>query len=204
MTNNTLSPPTSRPTFLRSRSASSLLSTSSIKDKPRLYIALTPRCSTFSHTGANCDSYHWNLLVGPKSPSRDTAGTRHHVEHASGPDHRYLYVADDAQYFPSPQSIIVRITVAKIVDTTRLEAVLRHVPVHQDDTSWNCLSWIRDAFLRVLEDEQRCVKGYVEAKDWKGIERRTREYARKKRDERRPAGESIPTWNFWENRETTE
>lgn len=97
----------------------------------------------------------------------------------------------------------MRIAVAKVVDTERLAAILRDVPLHQDDTSWNCLSWIKDAFLRIVEDEQRCVKGYVEAKDWKNIEQRTREYAKKKRGERRQAGDSIPTWNLWENRETT-
>jgi hypothetical protein len=143
------------------------------------------------------------LLEGPKSSFRKTTGTRHHVEHVNGPEHRYLYVADDIEHIPSAQSIIVRIAVAKVVDTERLAAILRDVPLHQDDTSWNCLSWIKDAFLRIMEDEQRCVKGYVEAKDWKNIERRTREYVKKKRGERRPAGDSIPTWNLWENRETT-
>jgi hypothetical protein len=189
--------------FPRPTSASSVLSTSSTKDKPRLYIALSPRCSSFSHTDANCDSYHWILLVGPKSPIRDSAGTRHHVEHLSGPSQRYLYVADDAEHIPSPQSIIVRVAVAKIVDPERLAAILREIPVQQDDTSWNCLSWVKDAFLRFVEDDKRCVKGYVVAKDWKDIERRTREYAKKKRDSRRPSGDSIPTWNLWENRETT-
>lgn len=141
--------------------------------------------------------------MGPKSPLRETAGTRHHVEHVGGPEHRYFYVADDAEYIPSAQSIIVRIAIAKVVDTVRLAAILRNVPVHQDDTSWNCLSWVKDAFLRIVEDEKRCVKGYVEAKDWKDIERRTREFVKTKRDTRRPPGDSIPTWNLWENRETT-
>lgn len=209
MSSNTLTRTTSRaihPTFLRSRSASSVLSTSSRKDKPRLYIALCPRyssSSSFSRTNANCDSYHWILLVGSKSSLRETAGARYHVEHASGPEHRYLYVEDDAGCIPSAQDVIVRIAVAKIVDATRLQAILRDVPVDQEDPSWNCLSWIKDAFLRLMADEQRCVKGYVEAKDWKDIERKAREYAKKKRDERRSTGDSIPTWNFWENRETT-
>jgi hypothetical protein len=59
---------------------------------------------------------------------------------------------------------------------------------------------VRESFLRLVEDD--CVKGYVEARDWREIEKKTREYAKKKRDERRKTGELIPTGNWWENRET--
>ena len=202
MTSNNPIPTNSRsdrPSFLRTRSASS------IKHKPRLYIALCPRYSSasFSRTDANCDSYHWTLLVSEKSSHRSARGTRYHVEHAGGSEHRYFYVEDDAPYIPAAESILVRVAVAKVVDTARLQMILRAAPIHHDDLSWNCLSWVKESFERLVEDEQRCVKGYVDARDWREMEKKTREYVKRKRDERRQTGDIIPTWNYWENRETT-
>lgn len=107
---------------------------------------------------------------------------------------------DDITYIPAAENILVRIAVAKVVDTVRLQRILRAVPLQQDDVSRNYLGWVREGFLRLVKDD--CVKGYVGARDWREIEKKTREYAKKKRDERRETGDLIPTWNWWENRET--
>jgi hypothetical protein len=61
-------------------------------------------------------------------------------------------------------------------------------------------------------DDGHSVKGCVEERDWKEIEKRARDYAKLYRQERRwlvpgeqldagGARETVPTWNFWENRE---
>jgi hypothetical protein len=140
---------------------------------------------------------HWALLVSAKSPHRGGTGTRHHVEHASN---RYFYAEDEITYIPAAETILVRIAVAKVVDKARLRRILREVLLQQDEVSWNCLSWVREGFLRLVEDD--CVKVYVEARDWRETEKKTCQYATKKRDERRETGDLIPTWNWWENRET--
>jgi len=202
-----LQPPTPRPSFLRSISSSSVSSIITAKDKPRLYIALYPRGgSLFQHT-ANCDSFHWSIIIGPQTAARSDPGTRYHIQHGHG-DHQYFYEEQDFGE-STAQTLLVRVTVAKVVDEARVRAVLRDVPFKQGDEAENCLTWVKKAYVRLIEDG-KCVKGYVYEDDWADIERCARRYGKKKREMRRFQDSGgpwdmamVPTWNFWENRETT-
>jgi len=116
------------------------------------------------------------------------------------------------------QKGLVRITVCKVTDEERLQAILRDVPVREDDTAFNCHSWVREAFCR-LHDDGKAIKSYLSADEWNNVETCARKYCRRKRDigrfqESNASGidnvglvnwdlKRISTFNFWENREIT-
>jgi hypothetical protein len=161
------------------------------------------------------------MIVGSQTASRKDPGTRYHVAHAdhdhdrdSGSRRRYFYEEQDIPSHPAAQSGLVRIAVAKVTDECRLQSLLRDIPVQENDSAFNCLSWVREAYFRLLEDG-RSVKSYLKPEDWSGVETCARKYCKGKRDAGRfndgPLHhdnvrwdvEKISTFNFWENRETT-
>lgn len=174
------------------------------KNKPRLYIALCSRVDTSFRDEVDCDSYHWVLLVGPDSAARDEAGTRYHVRHDRG-TLKTFYEEQDMDVSLA-QTIMVKITLAKVTSIAQLQKTLRGLPMPEDDPTWTCLSWVRLALQKLVTD-RKAVKTYVTGDDWADIEARTRRYVQEKREQRRALDlsslpHSIPTWNFWENRET--
>lgn len=208
-----------RTQLLRSLSTTSLRPA---KKKPRLYIVLYPRGGS-STTSAfrndfNCDSYHWAIVVAPPTGLRKDRGTRYHVAHLDHSSGKYFYEEQDISSNPAVQTGLVRITVAKVTDESRLQALLREIPVRQDDSAFNCLTWVREAFVKLLDDS-KAVKSYLHSEDWKAVEACARTYYKRKRDagrfqdnadpnanaNQRNAwrSEEISTFNFWENRETT-
>lgn len=104
------------------------------------------------------------------------------------------------------QIIHVKIAVAKVTSLAQLQKNLRDLPLDNADPTWTCLSWVKFAFKKLISN-RKAVKGYVSGSDWPDIEARTRRYVQEKREQRRTLdraaiSHSIPTWNFWENRET--
>ncbi|KEF57474.1 uncharacterized protein A1O9_05391 [Exophiala aquamarina CBS 119918] len=201
-TTTTPRPPSTTP-FLRSLSSRSLLVPS--KDKPRLYIVLYPRggsspTSSFRNN-LNCDAYHWSIVVGPQTSGRKDQGTRYHVAHLDQESEKYIYEDQDIASNPSLQNGLIRVTVAKVTDEPRLQSIIRAIQIREDDTAFNCLTWVREVFLKLHQD------------DWNAVEACARKYCKRKRDigrwqeDRVPRGlwnmEKISTFNFWENRETT-
>lgn len=242
----TLLAPPERPAYVRTTSATSQVSQSSLKssktnsisrtfsrqkDKPRLYLALLPRGGTGSTYSAHetCDSYHWALIIGPKSPLRSEAGTAYHILHASSPtgDTSYFYEETDlSQHAHQSRAILCRITVAKVLDADRITELLRSTARQSDthsarrkdsitEATFSCLDWTREAFSLLTSDPQRSLKSYFGPEDWNAIENRTRLYVKRKRVQGRFQAQQehgratwnpdeIPTWNYWENRETTD
>ncbi|KIW22169.1 uncharacterized protein PV07_12488 [Cladophialophora immunda] len=215
-----MSPSSTKPQFLRS-----LPSTSSLKpakDKPRLYIVLYPRSASSTNSSfrnaLSCDSYHWSIVVGPQTARRTDQGIRYHVAHLDHNTHRHFYEEQDIPSNPIAQSGLVRVAVCKVTDEERLHSILRDLPIPADDSAFNCLTWVREAFCKLHEDG-KSVKSYLNADDWQGVETCARKYCKRKRDAGRfqegnavlnnNGGEAawsvdkISTFNFWENRETT-
>lgn len=224
---STLSPPSSgRPSFFRSLSSSSAHSlTSSIssrKDKPRLYLALYPRGGS-SPTSAyassmTCDSYHWTLLIGPQSAVREKAGTCHQIIHpthsssASTACSTSFYEETDLSQQSQAQSrtLLARITLAKVVDESRLQNLLRSLapstlpspdPSNSSDGEYdtddshqssNCLTWVKTVYKLLTADSAKCLKSYVGPADWPEIEECTRNYIKKKRMQGRFGNNSSP------------
>lgn len=207
---------TPRTPFLRSLSSRSLLIPS--KDKPRLYIVLYPRGGSLQTSSfrndLNCDAYHWSVAVGPQTAIRSNQGTRYHVAHLDQDQEagKYLFEEQDISTSPSLQTGLIRVTVAKVTDEARLQAILRTIQVRQDDTAFNCLAWVREAFVKLHQDG-KSLKSYLKEDDWGAVESCARKYCKRKRDigrwqeDRLPRGlwnmDKISTFNFWENRETT-
>ncbi|KAK6385962.1 hypothetical protein LTS17_001534 [Exophiala oligosperma] len=208
----------SRPQFIRS------ISSSSTKDKPRLYVALYPRggsstLSTFRNN-FDCDSYHWSIVVGPQTADRKDPGVRYHVAHDAHADQgarKFFYEEQDIPSNPGAQSGLIRVTVAKVTDERRLQSLLRDLALREDDSAFNCLTWVREAFVKLLDDG-KSVKSYLKSEDWSAVETCARKYCKRKRDAgrfqenadgngggvlNRFNPQMISTFNFWENRETT-
>ena len=174
------------------------------KNKPRIYVALCSRGDSSFRNEFHCDSYHWALLIGPDAASREKAGTRYHVRHVR--ESPKMFYEEEDMDLSLAQTVHVRIAVAKVISIAQLQKALRDLPLHEDDPTWTCLSWVRAAFQKLIAD-RKALKGYVSETDWPDIEARTRRYVQQKREQRRAqdlagAVSTIPTWNFWENRET--
>lgn len=245
-----LSTPQQRPGLFRSVSSTSQLSTKSSKslsitrtfahqkDKLRVYVALFSKGGS-AGGGAygsqiSCDSCHWAIVIGPKSPLRTEAGTAYHIVHSASDFANTPYFYEETDLAQSPhqaRNLLARIAVAKVFDEQRLQALLRalaaEVKTRKDSTlstaSSNvelssissCLAWVRTAWRTISSDSQKPLKTYFGPDDWDNIESRARKYVKRKRQQGRYSASTetndvhwspseVPTWNFWENRETTD
>ena len=258
MSSNTLSPSIEqRPPFFRTVSSQSQQSTKSVKsskslsiprgfyhqkDKPRLYLALFSRGGLVGAGGGygsqlSCDTHHWALLIGPKSPLRSEAGTAYHVVHSSiSSGNKSPLVYEETDLVENPhhsRALLIRIALAKVLDEQRVIALLRSNAVitskdcqsstrgRQESTgsietsSLSCLSWVKSAWELVSDNSQKPLKSYFGPDDWEGMDARARSYVKRKRQQGRfqtvVEGQNVswnvaevPTWNYWENRETTD
>ena len=244
-----LTPTQQRPPFFRSISSNSQLSSRSSKslsitrtfshqkDKLRLYLALFPKGGSAgggTHgSQLSCDSYHWALILGPKSPLRAEAGTAFHIVHSTSDFVNTPFFYEETDLAQSPhqsRNLLARIAIAKVFDEQRVQALLRalaaDIKTRKDsrastDTSnvelasLSCLTWVKTAWETISTDSQRPLKSYFGPDDWEDIESRARKYVKRKRQQGRynpntEPGEvtwnpaEVPTWNYWENRETTD
>ncbi|KAK5943925.1 hypothetical protein PMZ80_003206 [Knufia obscura] len=244
-----LTPPQQRPQFFRSVSSTSQLSTGSSKslsitrtfshqkDKLRLYLALFPKGGSAGGgtygSQLSCDSYHWAIVLGPKSPLRTAAGTAYHIVHSTSDFISTPFFYEETDLSQSPhqaRNLLARIALAKVLDEQRVQALLRALASEikirkasqaSTDSSnlelsgLSCLTWVKSAWETLSSDPQRSLKGYFGPDDWEDIESRVRKYVRRKRQQGRytPSTEpgavtwnpaEVPTWNYWENRETTD
>lgn len=182
----------------------------------------------------SCDSYHWALVIGSQSPLRSEAGTAFHIVHGTSDSEGTHFFYEETDLRENPylaRNFLARIALAKVVDERRVVALFRtlassvsahlnptHVPPHatnHDATSFSCLSWVKAAWAAVSEDSQRPLKSYFGPEDWPQFENEARKYVKRKRRQGRynpntePGGVTwdpaeVPTWNYWENRETTD
>lgn len=108
--------------------------------------------------------YHWALLVGPKTEGGPAAGQRYHVKNQLvGP--RWKYDPGNLQDIRVTAQLLARVTVAKIVDESRLIRILDSVPVDPQDWEgradgteprWTCRVWVIAA-LKAIRDDGKTV-----------------------------------------------
>lgn len=240
-----LSLPEQRPSFYRTISSSSQASNRSSralaltrsfsfrKDKPRLYLALLPKGGPAGGAYGSqfsCDSYHWALVLGPKSALRSQAGVAYHIVHtASGfTDSASFYEETDlGEQAHLSRTILARIALAKVVDEEYVVSVIRGAAAATRKASiaahgstdhvcrTSCLSWVKTAWEAISGDTSKPLRTFFGPGEWDNIENRARKYVKRKRLQGRyhpntgPAditwnADEIPTWNYWENRETTD
>jgi len=171
-------------------------------NKPRLYVALYAR-------GGEPDTYHWALIAAPKKETDETKAKRYHVR-------QRMYTEDGRSWNQweyeeldittlATRMILVRIMVAKILNWPKLEEVVRAVPIVQNDKSWTCRIWVRNAMASLAAEAGVLGRSVT---DWPTIESSAKQYARKKKDQHRFDGEGdwdmskVPTWDLIENKET--
>lgn len=243
-----LSLPEQRPGFYRTISSSSTVSTRSSralaltrsfsfrKDKPRLYLALFPKGGPAGGSYGSsfaCDSYHWALVLGTKSPLRNEAGMAYHIVHTNSgfTDQPFFYEESDlTEQSHLNRNILARIALAKVVDEDHVIALIRasaaamqtassdgrdSMDSSDHDCRISCLSWVKSAWETISGDVSKPLRTFFGPDEWDNIENRARKYIKRKRLQGRyhpntgPAditwdAAEIPTWNYWENRETTD
>ncbi|KAI9764727.1 MAG: hypothetical protein M1840_008119 [Geoglossum simile] len=167
-------------------------------DKDRLYIALYARSSP--------STYHWAFLVSQKG--NDKAAVRYHAVNKAevydgGIKPKWIFEKRELDDLMT-QMLLVRVLVAKIQNSSALEGSLRSVPIVQDDTSWTCRIWVRDALQKLADDG---VLGTNAGTAWARIEKECYDYVTRKKAEGRfdviKASEPPPTFDLICGKETS-
>lgn len=101
-------------------------------------------------------------------------------------------------------SLLVRIVVAKVTDMDRLRAAIRSVPIVQNDLSWTCITWLKNALEAVQADGKAVGTSQL---DWEIVRRTAKSYIQGKKDAHRFDGKSdfdmtkTATYDLLEGRE---
>lgn len=150
--------------------------------------------------------YHWALLVGPKNDRDDVQGVRYHArEQMSQGGSTWIFEEKKVRMMPI-EMILVRIVLAKIENRVNLAQVLRQVPVRQREEGWNCVSWVKEALLRVEQSTGVIGTSVV---DWKAVRDADMSFCQQKRDQHRFDGTGdfdnnrVPTFDLIKGKETT-
>jgi len=155
-------------------------------------------------------------MIGPATSSRKDDATRYHLAHSAdtflAPNeamHSFYFEESGMLETPSARGVLIRVTIAKVVDVEQTRKVLRSLSPRREDESYSCLTWVREAFV-ALHAEPGCLESYFDESKWRAVEECARRYCKQKREERRSIDDGtlwestgISTFNAWENRETT-
>jgi len=171
-----------------------------VSDKPRLYVTLYARSVP--------RTYHWALTLSPKHEHEDdtTETTRYHVRNLPADNGQVVWEYEQraTRGFATHQTL-VRICITKIAPNavSTMEGILKDVPIVQDDSDWNCRSWVKEALV-ALQEEGAIDRTF----DVDDMEATAIWYVEKKISEGRftvgYSGDSrlVPTWNLKDRKET--
>ena len=198
-----------------------------------LYVALFARTSIPR-------TYHWALLICPlNSPPTAATGIRYHVINSvqaptpeipqpPTPDLNgrvpWRFEAQPLADLFTASPLLARVLISKVVDPTRVTAVLEAVPLIQDDEAWTCRVWVRDALAELARQDvidlpfqfppsplkhASSVRLSLTEEAWAVVESRCLGYLETKHTVHRwrDAGEGrwiegqVPTWDLREERE---
>jgi hypothetical protein len=151
-------------------------------------------------------------LVGPKEDQKEgqaaVRGVRYHARERMNPGGNSVWQFEEIEAIMLPtQMILVRIVLAKVLNTDKLAQLLRQIPIRQGEEGWNCVSWVEEALLHVENS-----KGIVGTSvvDWKIVRDTAMSYCQRKRDEHRFDGsvefrrDRVPTFDLTQKKETIE
>lgn len=149
-------------------------------------------------------TYHWALIVGPKTERPDDVAIRYHAKdrtNASGlKEWRFERVEASLQ---ATSMILVRITVAKIIKPEEVEMILRAIPIVQNNPDWDCITWVKDALTAL--DQSGCFG--TRQSEWTVVKQAAIEYVTRKVTEHRFDGkikvdtEKVPTYDLIDRKE---
>ncbi|KAM4054575.1 hypothetical protein HRG_005411 [Hirsutella rhossiliensis] len=146
-------------------------------EKDRLYIALYARGGAPTMAGLE-DTYHWAFIVGPKTESSNSRGSRFHAKEG-------LVFAGDPP-------------------TAQASADFERTPLRPDQEGWNCVGWIKEALQAAIGDGRAL--GTC-ARDWESVRDTVMWYVEAKKAAHRFDG-TVPydptkaaTWDMLESAE---
>ncbi|EGE07146.1 hypothetical protein TEQG_06134 [Trichophyton equinum CBS 127.97] len=143
-----------------------------VSQKKRLYIALYP-----SGVTNNAErKYHWAFLVGPKAEDADEVpGTRYHVK--NNMLNVWEYEEVKLRNVKNTLNLLARIMIGKIEDEARLVKIFQEVPLVQNDETWRCRTWVKNALTAIEKDGKAVGTSIL---NWEKIEAKAREYVGEK------------------------
>jgi uncharacterized protein DUF6914 len=171
-------------------------------NKDRVYVALDAR------GGQDPNTYHWAIVVGPKEEVEGGRAYRYHARQRFDPARpgHIIWVYESLEIPLIQTSMLLgRIMIAKVTNSAQLHSTLAAVPIVQDDPSWTCRIWVKDA-ISALEADRKSLGTRIT--DWTTIEQTANNYIKQKRQQRRYDGSgswvqgSVPTFDLLENQET--
>ena len=86
--------------------------------------------------------------------------------------------------------ILVRIVIGKVMSLERVMALLREVPVRDNQSGWNCVWWVREALDMLRADGKALSRTSVT--DWEQVRGTAMGYVRRKEKEHRFDGGAPP------------
>ncbi|OJJ99168.1 hypothetical protein ASPACDRAFT_43830 [Aspergillus aculeatus ATCC 16872] len=152
-------------------------------NKDRLYVALYVRGSKATMPGKE-DTYHWALHIGFKGPTEPNLGARYHAKERLTVEGKSEFIFEESEV--SPQMVLVRIAIAKIMDKDRAVELLREA-------------------LDALNADSRALGTRI--LDWESVRDAAMEYCQRKKDQHRFDGKGdfnmgvIPTYDLMVGRE---
>lgn len=204
-------PPVNPAASIKLESGQRFLSATMPPNKDRLYVALFVRAGKPKMAGLE-DKYHWALITGPKDESDASAmGTHFHVKRvlsdaqgsSSSPAMKWVYEESSIPMIAT-RMILVRIVVGKVKNRDRLRAALRRTPVRSEVPGWNCVEWVKEAFLEASNDAEAMGKTVG---GWDLLRDAAMWYVEKKKAEHRFDGigqfdqTKVSTWDMFSSRE---
>ncbi|ETS83079.1 hypothetical protein PFICI_04955 [Pestalotiopsis fici W106-1] len=85
--------------------------------------------------------------------------------------------------------ILVRILVGKVKNREWLESILRSIPIREDQTGWNCVSWVQEAVESLAVDNRALGTAVT---DWETVRDTLLWYVQQKAAEHRFDGKAEP------------
>jgi hypothetical protein len=170
-------------------------------NKDRVYVAIYGR--------QDPNMFHWAIIVGPKNEVKGVKGCRYHVKQRSDPARPggssiWVYESLDITLVQNNAMLLGRILIAKVTDDAQLRSTLAAVPIVQDDPSWGCRIWVRDA-IAALEADGKSLGTRIT--DWETVEQAAVRYIWQKRQQKRYDGlgsweaGTIPTFDLLAHQE---
>ncbi|PYH43493.1 uncharacterized protein BP01DRAFT_402582 [Aspergillus saccharolyticus JOP 1030-1] len=150
-------------------------------NKDRLYIALFARGGKATMPGKE-DTHHWAILIGSKAATNAGSSVQYHAKERISQEGKseFFFEEHDA----SAQMLLI----------------LRGIPVSQNVSGWNCVSWVKEALEVVDADTQALASTRV--CDWGRVRDAAIEYCQRKKDQHRFDGKGdydmgvIPTYDL--------
>ncbi|PGH02262.1 hypothetical protein AJ80_08887 [Polytolypa hystricis UAMH7299] len=170
-------------------------------NKDRIYVAL------YARGGQDPNTYHWAIIVGPKTEVEGGRGFRYHARQRLDPTTPGRQVWHyEALDIPLTQTsmLLARVMIGKVANHAQLAKTLAAVPREQDNPAWTCRIWVRDA-IAALEADGKSLGTRVT--NWQKIEQTAKTYVARKREQRRYDGSgtwkagTVPTYDLLEEKE---